>query len=144
MISRAGAYVAPQRFCTGAALLCSPCAAVSWRALLMRAPIPTGNHAHHKLVSHTCSPMCGPAAGPTFWCALLYSCPNLAAAFLIPDTGALLPTSQALLAKAETRLAGVRPKPGWGARLVSGLAGSFVGRLVRNLSVSVRVVCLRQ
>lgn len=48
-----------------------------------------------------------------------------------------LPMTKALLAKAEARLAGVRAKPGWGARLVSGLAGSFVGRIVRNLSVSV-------
>lgn len=44
---------------------------------------------------------------------------------------------QALLAKAEARLAGVRAKPGWGVRLISGLAESFVGRIVRNLSVSV-------
>lgn len=53
---------------------------------------------------------------------------------LCPSIG----TPQALLAKAEARLAGVSTRPGWVARLVSGLAGSFVGRIIRDLSVTVR------
>lgn len=52
----------------------------------------------------------------------------------------LVRREQMLLAKAEARLAGVRAKAGWWARLVSGLAESFVGRIVRNLSVSVRAI----
>ena len=49
---------------------------------------------------------------------------------------------QELLANAEARLAGVRAKSGWGARFGSFLAGSFVTRIVRKLSVTVS--CVRQ
>ncbi|CAM9283420.1 unnamed protein product, partial [Hapterophycus canaliculatus] len=50
---------------------------------------------------------------------------------------AIFAKKQELLANAEARLAGVRAKAGWGARLGSFLAGSFMARIVRNLSVSV-------
>lgn len=49
---------------------------------------------------------------------------------------------QALLAEAEARLAGVRAKSGWPLRLALGLASSFVGRIVRNLTVTVSTVAL--
>ncbi|CAM9113551.1 unnamed protein product, partial [Scytosiphon promiscuus] len=50
---------------------------------------------------------------------------------------AIFAKKQELLANAEARLAGVQAKSGWGARLGSFLAGSFMARIVRNLSVSV-------
>ncbi len=62
---------------------------------------------------------------PAFWSRAV----NVAAPYSVP---------QELLANAEARLAGVRAKAGWGARLGSFLAGSFVTRIVRNLSVTVR------
>lgn len=46
--------------------------------------------------------------------------------------------TQELLANAEARLSGVRAKSGWGARFGSFLATSFVTRIVRKLSVTVR------
>lgn len=53
------------------------------------------------------------------------------------NAGRRLHVLQELLANAEARLAGVRAKSGWGARFGSFLAGSFVTRIVRKLSVTV-------
>lgn len=46
---------------------------------------------------------------------------------------------QALLAKAEARLAGVPTGSGWFLRLAYGLGNSFVWRLLRNATVTVSV-----
>lgn len=93
---------------------------------------PRGKERRPGPVGGICVKLCCPWSRAP-WCSV--RCVNRPASGSVPQNVAV---PQELLANAEARLAGVRARAGWGARLGSFLAGSFVTRIVRNLSVTVR------